>query len=124
MALFKKTKKDEKVESKEKTTEKKVADLPEDKDPKLYEVIKKPIVTEKAVNSSGSGKYVFMVSKKANKTEVGKAIERLYDVKVRAVNISNVTGKKRQLGRFEGWKPGFKKAVVALEKGFSIDIHT
>lgn len=123
MALFKKkTKEEVKSEPKEAPKEVKVG-LPQGKDVKLYHIIEKPMVTEKAVNSS-DGKYVFIVSRKANKVEVGKAIERLYDVKVKSVNILNVIGKKRQVGRFEGWKTGFKKAVVTLEKGFSIDIHT
>ena len=82
-------------------------------------------MTEKSTAFAGQNKYVFRVSPKTNKTEVRKAIEKLYDVKVKAVTVVNTVGKKRQVGRFEGWRPGFKKAVVTLEKGYNIEIsHT
>ncbi len=99
--------------------------LPQGKDPALYRIIEKPVVTEKAVTLSGSNKYVFKVWQKTNKIEVRKAIEKLYGVKVKDVRVINTVGKSRQVGRFEGWKPGFKKAIVTLEKGQTIEIsHT
>ena len=139
MALFGKKKEPsfaKATEGKEnKEAEKKEAKvgLPQGKDPRFYKIIEKPVVTEKAVSLSGnpssraklttghSNKYVFRVWQKTNKVEVRKAIEKLYDVKVRDVRIINTLGKKRQVGRFEGWKPGFKKAVVTLEKGYAIE---
>ncbi len=123
MALFGKQKKEDKVEKKDETQEKKRGfDLPSGKDPKFYKLIKKPVVTEKATSLKEENKYVFSVSNKANKIETKKAIEKLYDVKVRKISIVNTVGKRRQIGRFEGWKPGFKKAIITLEKGYSIEI--
>lgn len=125
MALFGRKKEQPKKELKEETTEKKESakvGLPQGKDPRLYKVIEKPVITEKATNLSGINRYVFRVWQKTNKTEVRKAIEKLYDVKVKEVRIINTIGKKRQVGRFEGWKSGFKKALVTLEKGYKIEI--
>ena len=105
-------------------TEKKEAKLglPEGKDSKLYKIIEKPIVTEKAVSLSNGNKYVFRVFTKTNKVEIRKAIEKLYEVKVKDIRITNTVPKKRQVGRFEGWRPGFKKAIVTLKKGYNIEI--
>ena len=127
MSLFKR-KKEKEIKAEEKNkTEKKEAKLglPEGKDLKLYKVIEKPINTEKAVSLSSGNKYIFRVSPKTNKVEVRKAIEKLYDVKVKDIRVINTVAKKRQVGRFEGWRPGFKKAIVTLEKGHTIEIsHT
>lgn len=124
MALFGKNKKQEEKKEESKETVKKEAKLglPEGKDPSLYRIIEKPIITEKAVGFSDDNKYVFRVSPKTNKVEIRKAVEKLYNVKVRDVRILNTIGKKRQVGRFKGWKSGFKKAVVTLEKGSKIEI--
>lgn len=121
MALFGKKKKE--IEEKPKEAEKKEAKvgLPQGKDPRLYKIVEKPVRTEKAVDSSGQNKYVFKVWQKTNKIEVRKAVEKLYEVKVKDVKIINTIGKKRQVGRFKGWKPGFKKAMVTLEKGYKIE---
>ena len=127
MPFFKRKKEEkEKIEENKKTEEKKgKVDLPQGKDPRFYQMIKKPIVTEKAVSFSQANKYIFGVSSRANKTEVRKAIEKLYEVKVKDVRMLNTTGKSRQVGRFEGWKPGFKKAIITLKDGYKIEItHT
>lgn len=123
MALFGRQKEEIKTDE-EKEAEKKKAKLglPQGKDPKLYKIIEKPMITEKVTGLSGIYKYVFRVWQKTNKVEIRKAIEKLYDVKVKDVRIVNVVGKKRQVGRFEGWKPGFKKAIVTLEEGHTIEI--
>ena len=96
--------------------------LPQGKDPFVYKTIEKPIVTERAVDLSHQGRYVFKVFPRANKVEIARAIEKLYGVKVRDVKIINVVAKKRQVGRFSGFKSGFKKALVSLEKGQTIEI--
>ncbi len=96
--------------------------MPQGKDPFVYKTIEKPIVTERAVDLSHQGRYVFKVFPRANKVEIARAIEKLYGVKVRDVKIINVVAKKRQVGRFKGLKSGFKKAVVSLEKGQTIEI--
>lgn len=123
MALFKRKKEEIKTEDKKETKEtKKRIGLPQGKDQRLYRIIEKPLVTEKSVALASQNKYVFRISPKTNKVEVRKAIEKLYDVKVKDVRVLNVVGKKRQVGRFQGWKPGFKKAVVTLEKGYNIEV--
>ena len=122
MVLFGKQKKEDKPKQKEDPPKTKGAVLPQGKDQRLYAIIEKPLVTEKSTALAGQNKYVFRVSPRTNKTEVGKAIEKLYDVKVKTVRVVNVVGKHRRVGRFEGWKPGFKKAVVTLEKGYNIQI--
>ena len=121
MALFGKRKKEEKTEQEDQIVEKKTKGLPEGKDPRFYKIIEKPVRTEKAVGA-GQNKYVFKVWQKTNKIEVRKAIEKLYEVKVKNVKIINTLGKKRQVGRFEGWKPGYKKAIITLEKGYKIEV--
>lgn len=122
MALFGKSKKEEKVEQKGETKEKSSVGLPQGKDPRFYKIIEKPIVTEKAVSLSGNNQYVFKVWQKTNKVEIRKAIEKLYNVKVKEVNITKAPAKKKQVGRFEGRKPGFKKAIVALKEGYKIEV--
>jgi len=124
MALLDRFKKKEKAkeELKEVSNKKSRIVLPQGKDPRFYKIVKKPIRTEKAVGSSGQNKYVFKVWQKTNKIEVRKAVEELYEVKIKDVKIINTFGKKRQVGRFEGWKPGFKKAVITLKKGYKIEV--
>ncbi len=85
-------------------------------------LIKQPWVTEKAVNAGALRKYVFMVDDKANKPEVKKMIEKIYSVKVADVNITNTKGKSKRLGKSLGKISGFKKAVVTLKEGNTIDI--
>jgi large subunit ribosomal protein L23 len=129
MALFKKKTKEssfvktsENKEVKKETKELAKTGLPQGKDPRFYKIIEKPIVTEKAVSLSGINQYVFKVFPKANKIEIKKAIEKLYDVKVKDMKIINTVAKKRQVGRFEGTRPGFKKTIVILKKGHTIQI--
>lgn len=85
------------------------------------QVLKGFYVSEKASILSAMNQYVFKVFNSANKTEVKKQIEKIFDVKVRAVKISNMPPKRRDTGKYPGFKSGFKKAIVILEKGYSID---
>jgi large subunit ribosomal protein L23 len=62
------------------------------------------------------GKYTFKVAKDANKLEIAKAVEELFDVKVAKVNTMNCKGRTRRVGRFEGKKPDWKKAIVTLKE--------
>lgn len=71
---------------------------------------------------SDLGKYLFLVTKNANKSEIKKVIEGVYKVKVNDVNIINTKPKRRRLGRTLGQKPGYKKAVVTLKSGQKLDI--
>lgn len=119
----KKISEDIKVEKKEEEVEKTVN---QDKSNKASSqiaarILKAPHVTEKAMGLGRENKYIFKVTPNANKPEVKKAIQELYGVKVNDVNIINIPRKKRRLGRSEGFKSGFKKAVVTLKQGEKIE---
>ncbi|NLG81306.1 MAG: 50S ribosomal protein L23 [Bacilli bacterium] len=87
------------------------------------DIILRPIITEKTSDLMGQdNKYTFVVDKDANKTEVAYAVEKLFNVKVLKVNVMNVRPKKRRVGRFEGTKPGYKKAIVKLAPGHTIEL--
>jgi len=79
-------------------------------------------VSEKASMLSSSGRYVFRVFKNSNKIEIKKDIEKLYKVSVESVNIVKAPSKSRRIGKITGIKPGYKKAIVTLAKGQTIDI--
>ena len=79
------------------------------------DVIIRPLLTEKSYAGTASKKYTFVVAKKANKTEIKLAVEKLFDVQVESVNTANVRGKLKRMGRNEGMTPGYKKAIVQLK---------
>ena len=79
-----------------------------------YDVIIRPIITENSMDMAADKKYVFKVAKDCNKTEVRKAIEEIFGVDVAKVNIMNVSGKRKRLGRTFGTTSSYKKAVVTL----------
>lgn len=85
-------------------------------------LVKNPLITEKAAQMSSLGKYMFLVDDNAVAPEIKKAIETIYRVGVVKVNIINAKSKRRRLGRSAGVKPGYKKAIVTLEKGQKLDI--
>jgi len=87
-----------------------------------YKVLKEPHISEKATVLADQNKYIFKIYSQANKIETKKAIENLYGVRVKDVNIINVHRKKRILRGIEGFKSGYKKAIVTLEKGEKIEI--
>lgn len=87
-----------------------------------YKILKVPHISEKATILSESNKYVFKVYQRANKIEIRKTIEDLYGVSVKNVNIINIHRKRRVLRGREGFKTGYKKAIVTLEKGQKIEI--
>ncbi len=78
------------------------------------DIIIKPIITEQSMMGVAFKKYTFKVASDANKIEIAKAVEELFDVKVAKVNTINVSGKMRRYSRFEGYKASWKKAVVTL----------
>ena len=89
-----------------------------------YDVIRKPIITEKATLAGESNAVVFEVAMDANKPQIKEAVENLFDVKVKAVNTTVTKGKhKRFRGRL-GTRADVKKAYVTLEAGNSIDVST
>ena len=90
-------------------------------------IIQKPVITEKgATLKETSNRYVFRVDIKANKRQIKKAVEELFDVKVTDVRTAIYRGKRsvvmNRKGRFEGYKPNWKKAYVTLAEGETIDI--
>ncbi|MDD3067383.1 MAG: 50S ribosomal protein L23 [Acholeplasmataceae bacterium] len=92
---------------------------------KYYDIIKAPIITEQSTKLIESqNKYTFKVDRKANKVEIKKAIETIFNVKVIAVNTVNVLPKFKRMGKYEGYKSAYKKAVVQLAEGNKIDAFT
>lgn len=80
------------------------------------DIIIAPIISEKSHRDLQQNKYYFRVSRKATKTDVGKAIRSMFDVEVEQVNIINNRGKEKSMGRFSGFTPKWKKAVVTVRK--------
>jgi large subunit ribosomal protein L23 len=88
-----------------------------------YTIIEQPLLTEKNVNHSDQGKYVFRVARDANKIEIRQAIEAIYKVPVKGVNTMNVRGEMRRVGRGRpGRQPSWKKAIVTLEPGNALEL--
>jgi large subunit ribosomal protein L23 len=84
----------------------------------VYEVIRRPLVTEKGVEKKDSERTLcFEVAVGANKTQVKAAVEKLFKVKVQEVRTANFDGKLRRRGRFSGYRPDWKKAYVRLKEG-------
>lgn len=86
----------------------------------LADLVRRPIVTEKATMLLEQNKYTFEVAPKATKPEIKAAIEFLFDVKVVKVNTHKPPRKKRRVGKFLGFKPLYKRAIVTLAEGDSI----
>ena len=84
-------------------------------DVKYYDVILKPIVTEKSMNAMGEKKYTFMVHPEANKSQIKEAVEKMFEgTKVKSVNTMNMDGKNKRRGMVVGKTAKSKKAIVAL----------
>lgn len=79
-----------------------------------YDVVIRPIITESSMDLAAERKYAFKVDPRANKTEVKNAVEEIFDVDVAKVNIMNVNGKTKRLGRSVGRTSDYKKAIVTL----------
>ncbi len=86
------------------------------------EVLLAPVVSEKSYSLITDRKYTFKVHQDAHKTQVRQAVEELFDVRVQSVNISKVQSKPKRRGLFRGRRPGWKKAVVQLREGDTIEI--
>lgn len=82
------------------------------KDP--HDIILKPLITEKTMDMQQQKKYTFVVDKRSNKTEIKNALESIFGVEVAKVNTVNMRGKMKRMGRFEGKRPDWKKAIVTL----------
>ena len=87
-----------------------------------YDVLLGPLLTEKGtLLKDTDNKVLFKVSKSANKIEIKKAIEEIFKVKVDRVTTMNYKGKKKRMGRYEGKRPDWKKAIVTLKEGEKLD---
>ena len=88
------------------------------------QIIRRPVITERAsALQEDHNKYVFEVLRGANKVDIQRAVEAVFDVEVVKVNTSTVHGKIKRLGRFQGRRASWKKAVVTLAPGHSIDFY-
>ena len=84
--------------------------------------IKNPIVSEKATRLGADRKYVFLVADSAAAPEVRKAVQSIYNVHVENIHMINAKPKQRRLGRSQGVRSGYRKAIVTLKKGEKLDI--
>ena len=92
------------------------------------DILRKPLVTEKASELNEANKYAFVVDKRANKVEIKKAVEDMYGVSVVSVNTMNYLGKQKtrytKAGFISGRKPSYKKAIVEVAEGDMIDFYS
>jgi|AntAceMinimDraft_16_1070373.scaffolds.fasta_scaffold00683_12 large subunit ribosomal protein L23 len=87
-----------------------------------WKVLQRPHITEKATELTEENQYMFRVFSRSNKIEIKQAVEDVYGVNVEKVRIINVPPKKRRLGKTQGWRKGYKKAIVKIKKGQEIEI--
>ena len=87
-----------------------------------YEVIKEPHISEKSTYLGDKNKYVFKVYENSNKPEIKKAVEGIYGVDVLLVNVIKIPKKKRRIGKTEGFKKGYTKAIVTIADGQKIEV--
>ena len=87
-----------------------------------HDILIRPLITEKSTRLIEQGQYSFEVHREANKIQIREAVEKTFNVKVKAVNTLNMPRKERRRGRTIGSVPGWKKAIVTLQSGNSIEI--
>jgi len=88
----------------------------------LYEVLRRPVITEKNTMLQAQGKYAFEIAREANKPQIKQAVEKAFKVKVLAVNVMTVPGKTRRVGRRQVSTLSWKKAIVTLKPGDKIEL--
>ena len=86
------------------------------------DIIKCPIITDKSTRLLSNNQYSFVVSAKSDKPAIKSAIEYLFNVKVVKVNTAHLPKKKKRIGQYIGWKSHYKKAIVTLAKGDTINL--
>lgn len=86
----------------------------------VYDVLRRPLITEKSTRLSETGKYVFEVAKSSTKPQIADAVEKAFKVKVTGVNVMRVAGRSRRMGRRVVQEPGWRKAIVTLKPGDKI----
>jgi len=88
----------------------------------LYEVLRRPLITEKNTVLQAQNKYAFEVAKEANKHQIKQAVEKTFSVKVTAVNVMRVPGKTQRVGKRQVLSPSWKKATVTIKSGDKIEL--
>ncbi len=88
----------------------------------VYQVLRRPVITEKNTLLSGNNQYTFEVSTEATKQEIKEAVEKMFKVNVMNVNVIRVPGKMRRIGRTKGMTSPWKKAVVTVQPGQRIEL--
>jgi large subunit ribosomal protein L23 len=92
--------------------------------PNSGQIIKYPIITDKATRLLETNQYSFIVGRDSDKTAIKSAIEYLFKVKVVKINTCNLPRKKKRVGKYIGWKAQYKKAIVTLSEGDVINLFT
>lgn len=87
----------------------------------IFEVLRRPIITEKNTMLQEQNKYTFEVARESNKAMIKEAVEKAFNVKVLSVNVASVPGKMRRVGKHRGMTPSWKKAMVTLREGDKIE---
>jgi len=88
----------------------------------IYDILLRPLITEKSNTIKDSfNKVSFIVHRTANKKQIKDAVETLFKVKVAGVHTAIIRGKMKRMGRYQGKRPNYKKAVVTLKQGYTID---
>ncbi|NQU99170.1 MAG: 50S ribosomal protein L23 [Parcubacteria group bacterium] len=127
MSILDKFKKEESKDKKKQTTKKKVEKKVEKSkariESKAHKILLYPQISEKATYLGEENKYVFIVSTSANKKEIKQAIKDVYGIKPLSVNTIKVGGKERRYGKNTGKTVGYKKAIVALPEGETIQLY-
>lgn len=87
-----------------------------------YDIVKEPHISEKGTYLAEKNQYIFRIYNRSNKPEIKKAVEGIYGVDVLSVNTIKIPAKKRRLGKTEGFKKGYSKAIVKIKEGQKIEI--
>ncbi len=88
------------------------------------DILIRPLITERTTDLMTEGKYVFVVDKRANKIQIADAVKEIFNVKVEDVNTVNVKGKTKRMGRTSGKTASYKKAIVKLAAGETIEFFS
>lgn len=88
----------------------------------IHDILIKPLVSEKSMALMAENKYTFQVAKNANKIEIKQAVEDLFKVKVEAVTTRHLKGKLKRMGKYQGYRPNTKRAIVTLKEGDKIEV--
>jgi len=96
----------------------------QDKASQLLTIIQKPIITDKSTKLLENNQYCFQVDHRSNKPDIKEAIEYIFNVKVKKVNTYHMPHKKRRVGRFQGYKAHYKRAIITLAPNNTIDLFS